>query len=337
MNKSDIFFDKLVKNKEKAVNSNVYEQMQQANKDIRDKFVSLYVDGGYDMLIQECAELLDVEEKWLIRNFGHEFDYVLVPSPSATIFRADRIFEYQDLSKKLGYEEEANLTAKELMKYRKAWLNETKDTRVGLSRKRVFVHRQSFYDFIKGHLKVVNELKKVVIPREKLKNLPNSKLDKIKDEMFVTLTLGVLDDKGKLKFHEQNSFIQDEHFNKILKEKLLSGRSIKEQYVHANIDSSLITKVHDTQLYRWLNRMNFAKIKLTPAHNKMPVVRYLFPFNLQQEFEQLRREDEFYKENYVFNIPLDRDTEEVIEHLIFYVEFLDSEQLIDKIDDSCSE
>lgn len=338
MNKTDIYFGNLIKDKEKAVANENYSLLREINGNIKSKFVSLYVRKGYDMLIQDCASLLDVEEKWLIRNFGNEFDYVLVTSPSTKVFTADEVLNYPDLSEKLGYVEPTGLTGKELIKHQELWLEETKDIRVGLSRKRIFVHRESFYDFMRNNLRVINEFKRVVVPRSEVKNLPNTQLDKIKDEMLTLaiFNLGVLDERGKIKFHEQNELIKEGHFNKILKEKMYSGKSIKEQYISLNPDSSLVTKIYDTQLYRWLEQMDVAKITLKPAGNIMPVVRYLFPINLKQQLEEIRTNDEFYKKNYVFNVPSNRNVEEFIEHLIFYVDFLYSEEKIN-MDEGCSE
>jgi len=336
VNKSDNFFSKLLKDRAKAVKDKKFTLVDKINDDIKNKFVSLYVNEGYDMLIQDCARLLDVEEKWLVRTFGNEFDYVLAPSPATKVFTKLEILNYPDLSTKLGYIEMMGLENKELRNYNSNWLMQSRDIRTGLARKRIFVNRESFYRFMDKNLRVINEFKRVVVQREKLHNLSNSQLDKIKDEVFATFNLGKLDERGKFKFYEQNNLVNRTCVEMILKEKLFSGKSIKEQYISLNTDSSLVTKVYDTQLYRWLDRMDVTKITLKPANNTAPVDRFLFPFSLREQLEEIRGNEEFFKENYVFNIPSYRNTEEVVEHLIFYVDFLYTEQKIN-MDDSCSD
>lgn len=327
MNKTDEFFKKLVDKKAKADRKEKWE----INGKIIDKFTELYAEAGYDMLIQDCAQLLDVEEKWLVKTFGHEFDYFIAPSPSTTAFSQLNILNYPKLSEKLGYVPNPTLTGTILMLYNETWLQKTKDERVGLSRKRIFVNRESFYEFMKKHLVVVNELKKVAIPRDDLNGLSNNKLDKIKYEVFTNFNLGKFSRSGNFSFHEKAGLITEEHFNVILEEKLYSGKTIKDRrYFDPSIESSLITKVHDTQLYRWLDKVEVTKITLTPVGNKAPVVRYLFPFNINEELGLLNPDHKFLKENYVFNIPSHMDKSEVVEKFLFYVNFLNSEGLIDE-------
>jgi len=184
---------------------------------------------------------------------------------------------------------------------------------------------------MKKHLVVVNELKKVAIPRDDLNGLSNNKLDKIKYEVFTNFNLGKFSRSGNFSFHEKAGLITEEHFNVILEEKLYSGKTIKDRrYFDPSIESSLITKVHDTQLYRWLDKVEVTKITLTPVGNKAPVVRYLFPFNINEELGLLNPDHKFLKENYVFNIPSHMDKSEVVEKFLFYVNFLNSEGLIDE-------
>lgn len=38
---------------------------------------------GYDMLLVEACDLLDVEADWLINNLSHKFDYFQVPVDAA--------------------------------------------------------------------------------------------------------------------------------------------------------------------------------------------------------------------------------------------------------------
>lgn len=327
MNKTDEFFKKLVDKKAKADRKEKWE----INGKIIDKFTELYAEAGYDMLIQDCAQLLDVEEKWLVKTFGHEFDYFIAPSPSTTAFSQLNILNYPKLSEKLGYVPNPTLTGTILMLYNETWLQKTKKERVGLSRKRIFVNRESFYRFMKKHLVVVNELKKVAIPRDDLKNLSNAKLDKIKYEVFTNFNLGKVSRSGNFSFYETSGLITEEHFNVILEERLYSGKTIKDgRYFETSIESHLITKIHDTQLYRWLDKVEVTKITLTPPGNKAPVVRYLFPFDINEELGLLNPDNKFLKENYVFNIPSHMDASEVIEKFLFYVNFLNSEGLINK-------
>lgn len=326
MNRTDEFFKKLVDKKAKAEG----KEKLKLNEDIIDKFAELYAEEGYDMLIQECAKILDVEEKWLIRTFGHEFDYFIAPSPATTVFSQLNILNYPKLSEKLGYVPNPTLTGTILMLYNEGWLQTSKDKRVGLSRKRIFVNRESFYEFMKKHLVVVNELKKVAIPRDDLNGLSNNKLDKIKYELFAQFKLGEVSKSGNFSFHEKSGPITQEHFNVILEEKLYSGKTIKDWHIETSIESRLITKIHDVQLYRWLDKVEVTKITLTPVGNKAPVVRYLFPFDINEELGLLNPDNEFLKENYVFNIPSHMDKSEVIEKFLFYVNFLNSEGLINK-------
>lgn len=326
MNKTDEFFKKLVDKKAKADRKEKWE----INGKIIDKFAELYAERGYDMLIQDCAKLLDVQEKWLVRVFGHEFDYFIAPSPATTAFSQLNILDYPKLSEKLGYVLRPELKDLALATYNKKWLKDSEEERVGLSRKRIFVNRDSFYRFMKKNLVVVNELKKIAIPREDLKNLSNAKLDKIKHEVFSQFGLGKVSSGGNFSFYETSGPITEEHFNVILTENLYAGKTIKEGFVGTTIENYLITKIHDTQLYRWLDKVEVTKITLKPVGNKAPVVRYLFPFNINKELGLFNPDNEFLKENYVFNIPSHMDKSEVIEKLLFYVNFLNDEGLIDK-------
>lgn len=326
MNKTDIFFEKLVDKRAKSED----EARQKVSAEIIDKFAELYAEKGYDMLVQDCAQLLDVNEKWLIRMFGNEFDYFIAPSPAATVFSRQKILGYHKLREKMGYVEAPDLIGPFLEAYNDSWFGKTEEERVGLSRKRIFVNRESFYRFMKKNLVVVNELKKVAIPRDDLNGLSNAKLDKIKHEVFTQFKLGEVSKSGNFSFYETKGLITEEHFNVILEEKLYSGKTIKEGFVGVSVDNYLMTKIYDTQLYRWLGKVEFTKIILTPPGNKVPVVRYLFPFNINKELGLFNPDNEFLKENYVFNIPSHMDKSEVIESFLFYINFLDSENLIDK-------
>lgn len=326
MNKTDIFFKKLLDKRAKSED----EARRKVSAEIIEKFAELYAEKGYDMLIQDCAQLLDVNEKWLIRTFGHEFDYFIAPSPATTVFSRQKILGHHKLREKFGYVEVPDLIGPFLEVYNNSWFKNTEEERVGLSRKRIFVNRESFYRFMKKHLVVVNELKKVAIPRDDLKNLSNAKLDKIKYEVFTNFNLGKVSRSGNFSFYETSGLITEEHFNVILEEKLYSGKTIKEGFVGVSVDNYLMTKIYDTQLYRWLGKVEFTKIILTPKGNKAPVVRYLFPFNINKELGLFNPNHKFLEENYVFNIPAHMKECEIIDKFLFYVNFLDNEGLINK-------
>ena len=73
--------------------------------------------------------------------------------------------------------------------------------------------------------------------------------------------------------------------------------------------------------------------------NERPVVRYLF--ESEEDLDESLRllvddNNEFKKENYIFNISIDMDYKEVKEKFLFYLNFLISEGIINKPKDDKS-
>lgn len=138
------------------------------------------LNAGYDMISLEAFELLDVDRDWLLNNFRDEFDYFLLP-----IGVLPHILET------------SNGLDKYIAKICKKYGMEEKDAKYGLRKKRMFIHRGSYYKFIFNRLKITESLSRVVIEDEKVNKVDRSTLTKLSKEFLVKNKLATLDKKTK--------------------------------------------------------------------------------------------------------------------------------------------
>lgn len=284
-------------------------------------FTDLYCNGGYDLILQDAAEILDVEPKWLIRNFGDKFDYIIPPTPGTKSF-TDYIDDKMMI--KLGREDGESMTD---------FLYRSHIRRRGYARKKVFINRKSFYAFLNGTLSVTLVLKQVAIPRADLYNLSNTQLDKVRDEMLLQLGYASKTENGNLVFNEQSGVrIDDEQFDSALEVKMLSQRTLSSGAIATRYENPYQSKrIGDKKFREWLMEVNVTKVTFKPDRNERPVVRYLFE-STEELKESLNLLDDrgkkFRKENYVFNIPFDMDFKDVKSDFKYYLEFLIGEGIV---------
>ena len=113
-----------------------------------DRLASIFtakVSEGYDMISLEAFELLDVDREWLLNNFRDEFDYFIVPKG---------VVKYAIENTLL-----TDFVSAMCAKYR----IEKKEAEYVLQFKRMFIQRDSFYDFVIKHLKITESLSVVMI------------------------------------------------------------------------------------------------------------------------------------------------------------------------------
>lgn len=307
----------------------IIDTAREPRVEIVKKFIELYCDEGYDLILQDAAEMLDVEPKWLINNFGDKFDYFIAPA-SATKSFTDYIND--KMMEKLGLMPGQSV---------KEFLLISHIERRGYARKKIFINRKSFYEFLKENLNIAFELKQVAIPRALLYNLKDKDLDKVRDEMLLQFDLAKKSQNGTLTFKEsKNTKVDDEQFESIIHAKMFSQKTLSTHHIKTKYENPYqAKKVGDKKFREWLLDVNITKVTFKQDKNERPVVRYFFESNecLDESLELLvDRNNHFKKENYVFNISIDMDYKEVKEKFLFYLNFLIDEGIINKPKDDKS-
>lgn len=289
MNKTNYYFDEFKHDNKEQIE--LWDSIARGSA-IRNLFADLYFNQGYDLLLQDAAEMLDVDDKYLMNTFSNKFDYIIPPSPATKIFTFMTFDEPQTIHPKIKRE------------WKKATQQPLKVFLRGLARKRVFIHRESFFEFLKLNLKVYSNLQTVVIENEFLNGLKKVQLDKIRDEY--------LSDKSPF----DNLDFTDECLKSIVENHLWSGKTIKQVMISTKYENDLSKKIYDTQLYRWLdNRCDVIKVHLQGKGQERPIVRYLFP---SKKLEEQLKSDLMYEENkdYIFSVPSTLNGDEVKKELI---------------------
>lgn len=290
---------------------------------ILDKFTELYCEGGYDLLLQDAAQIIDVEPKWLIRSFKDKFDYIIPPAPATQSFTE---FLEEKMMKKLGWDVNDSWNSYYKQKSASHFLKTTHILRRGLARKKVFVHRESFYRFLNEELKVLLNLKRVSIPRSELHNLKDSELDKVRDEVLVFFELAEFDPYGNIKLKEKKSVkFEETEYLDIEDYRLFSQRTLSTSgQVRTVYENPLeAKKIGDKRFRDWLDEIDVAKVVLKKDGNERPIVRYLLP-DASESIGELYagRSNQVKKDNYVFNIDVDVNIADAEEKFLFYLEFL---------------
>lgn len=307
----------------------IIDTAKEPEGEIVKKFIELYCEEGYDLILQDAAELLDVEPKWLIRSFGDKFDYIIPPAPSAKSFTD---YVNSKMMDKLGRAPGESV---------KDFLFRSHTRRRGYARKKVFINRKSFYEFLKENLNIAFELKQVAIPRTLLYGLKDKDLDKVRDEMLLQFDLAKKSENGTLTFKEsKNTKVDDEQFDSIIHSRMFSQKTLSTHQIKTKYENPYQAKrVGDKKFREWLLEVNIIKVTFKQDKNERPVVRYLF--ESEEDLDESLRllvddNNEFKKENYIFNISVDMDYKEVKDKFIFYLNFLISEGIINKPKDDKS-
>ena len=290
---------------------------------ILDKFTELYCEQGYDLLLQDAAQIIDVEPKWLIRSCKDKFDYIIPPAPATQSFTE---FIEDKMMKKLGWDVSDSWDSEYKRISARHFLKGTHILRRGLARKKVFVNRESFYKFLNEELKISLDLKRVSIPRSELYNLKDSELDKVRDEVLVFFELAEFDAYGNIKLKEEkNVKFEDTEYLDIEDYRLFSQRTLSTSgQVRTVYENPLeAKKIGDKRFRDWLDEIDVAKVTLKKDGNERPIVRYLLP-EMETSIGELYagRNNQVKKDNYVFNIDVDVNIAEAQEKFLFYLEFL---------------
>lgn len=208
----------------------------------------LFFNKGFNITGYECAKILDISERYLFESLKPSFDYVKVKGGATKCFKE----EY--------YLEDAREIEGQLTELRAKYLVNNDAYRKFLIKKRIFISREGFKEYLRNDLKRVIEYKRLVLPNELIPtNLTKGEI------LYVLSELPVV---GAPITEE----LPDDLIDKLIAGDLTlySPKSLKKKVAVDGLT------VYDTQLYRWLNsRANVIKLSLSTVSDKAPVIRYL--------------------------------------------------------------
>lgn len=210
----------------------------------------LFFKEGFNLTGYECAKTLDITERYLFDKLKTSFDYVVADKGATKCFNLNYLHKYYSV-----YATEINELAEKYGSNIDEYLK-------FLGRRKVFINRESYKDYLRTDLKLVQERVRFSLPLE---------------EIPKNLTLGeiyfIIDNSPTIKEYDYSAALSDETLDGIIDGdiKLYSPKQLKH-YVQVNGKT-----VYDTQLYRWLNRRaGVSKLHLTTTSDERPVVRYVF-------------------------------------------------------------
>lgn len=226
------------------------------------------LNDGYDVTTLEALELLDVDRDWLLNNFRNEFDYFIVPKGVVVRAMDDARFEkFLDLTcKKYSLEKE--------------------NAKYALQFKRMFINRQSFYEFIFKCLKITESLSVVKVENSEVNQLSESTLTMLKNEFLVKNQLATIDKKTKELKHTEFIKYEDidaDTFNSILdydyefdeNRGLKSPATLKAELLSYYRQRNRLLLVSNEQLKRKLNQeLGLIKFSIVREDSERHPVRY---------------------------------------------------------------
>lgn len=224
----------------------------------------LYFDFGYTLTVTEAAAALDVKERYLMDTFSDKFNYVLVPAGATQCFKA-KIEECQEkLSSKDLQENERIAIQKDLNRYR------------FLIKKRVFINYDSFITFLTRNLYI--DYKYVAI------RLTSAEKQKLSQEQLNEVVETVL---KRFDFEDtERRLVSPDEAVKVLKRPVLSGASVKVEYLKIEHSHYLRKTVHDMQLHRFLDRYySNDRYSIRGLGDEREVVRY--HIRIDQAYEDI--------------------------------------------------
>lgn len=224
----------------------------------------LYFEEGYTLTVSEAAAALDVKERYLMDTFSDKFDYVLVPARATQCFKA-KIEECQEkLSSKDLKANERIAIEKDLSRYQ------------FLIKKRVFINYDSFLEFLTRNLYVDYRLVAIRLTSEEKQKLNQRELNEVVETVLERFEF---DDNDRRLVTKEEAF-------KVLKKPILSGASIKVEYLKREFSHYLRRTVHDMQLHRFLDRYySNDRYSIQGLGDEREVVRY--HIRIDQAYEDI--------------------------------------------------
>lgn len=223
----------------------------------------LYFEKGYNLTVTEAAASINVTERYLLRVFGEKFDYVLVPKGATQCFNTEKDACFSKLKEKDLKANERIALEKDIERYK------------FLTRKRVFINRDSFLKFLTNNLNIDTDYVAIRLTQEENQCVSRAELDEIVDEVLKSFKFK--NDYGRL--------VTLSEAKQILRNPLQSGRTLKDSYLKAFYANENLRKtVHDTQLHRFLEYF-YSNQRYTIQGNgdERDVVRYQVVFDVKDE------------------------------------------------------
>ena len=219
---------------------------------------SLYFEKGYTLTVTEAAAALDVKERYLMDTFSEKFDFVLVPAKATQCFK-DKIDEcFEQLKSK-------NLKANE-----KIAIEKNLNRYCFLTKKRVFINYDSFIKFLTQNLYRDSNSIAIRITSEEKQKLSQTQLNEVVERVL---------ERFKFEDVERRLVTQREAIS-LLRNPILSGASVKVEYLKREYSHYLRRTVHDMQLHRFLNRLySNQRFTIQGLGDEREVVRYRVEFD----------------------------------------------------------
>ncbi|MBP3905047.1 hypothetical protein [Turicibacter sp.] len=307
MNRTDEFFPKSILTKTEIIKDKNGNDKTITVKDY-DKLSEIFLNklnSGYDMTSLEALELLDVDRDWLLNNFRNEFDYFIVPKGV------------------VGYALNLPDSSRFVDDICKKYKIKPKEAKYALQFKRMFINRQSFYDFIFKHLKITESLSVVTIENEEVNQLSPQILSKLKDEFLLKNDFVYQDKKTKkIKHFEavKYSDLNQETFDLILKyeyalfenQGLKSPATLKEEMLGFYRERNRLLMVSNEQLNRKLeDELGLIKFSIVRESAERHPVRYFLKAPVKQQLDN----DKF---NFTISAKYDDRLEEIAKYFTAY-------------------
>ena len=315
MNRTDEFFPKHILTKIEVVRDDDGNIVRDKNGNVKtvtvkdyDRLSAIFLDklnSGYDVISLEALELLDVDRDWLLNNFRDEFDYFIVP--------------HGVVGYALELPESEDFVAKICNKYKIG----SEDAEYALQFKRMFINRQSFYEFIFKYLKITESLSVVTIENEEVNQLPHHTLTVLKNEFLVKNQFATLDKKTKKIKHmqgvkysdlDQDTFdlILNYDYNSVENHGLKSPNTLKEEMLLFYRDRNRLLMISNEQLNRKLNdELGLIKFSIVRESAERHPVRYFLKAPVKEQLEN----DKF---NFTVSARFDDRLEEIAKYFTAY-------------------
>lgn len=290
-------------------------------REIEDKFKK-YFEKGYRISGYEAAKMLDVTESYLFLKLKDKINYIKPPRVAFEYFKrelARREVEVE-LIERHAKKANRNLTEEELKRINE--LNKEMKYLEGLYLKKVFIEENSLRKFLKEYAIIEIQRVQIVINQSELDHEINSRIS----NRIVKEVVKFYDDKAAERKKDDDavrvlhSKLTDEVIEDLLNREITfySPKSIKSMIENKNINE-LNSTVHDTQLYRFLDRKSeytkvniVSTIKQGKSKQKQSAIRYLLDIEIQAEMFVKAQ-----NENYIiFSIPVSEYSEDIKEEVI---------------------
>lgn len=290
-------------------------------REIENKFKK-YFEKGFQISGYEVAKMLDVTESYLFLKLKDKINYIKPPRVAFEYFKrkiAKREAEI-DVTKMHTEKENRPLTDEELERI--AELKKEVEYFEGLYLKKVFIEEDSLRKFLKEYAVVEVQRAQIVINQSELEHEINSRISNriVKEVVKLYHDRAAERKKDDDAVRVLHSNLTDEVIEDLLSRKITfySPKSIKSLIEKNNINE-LNSTVHDTQLYRFLDKKcEYTKVNITStikaskSKQKQSAIRYLLDIEIQAEMF-VKAQDENY---IIFSIPVSEYNEDIKQEVI---------------------